>query len=410
MNKETFDFIRDNAGADVRRLALQGSRPEGVDMPFALDQIAGRQAARRKLPSWAGVEGLLYPPRLPMEQCSGEAAARYKARVAASLGVGGRLVDITGGFGVDFAFMAPAFASATYVERQQGLCDIARHNFRLLGLGGATVVCADGGEYLAGMGRAGLVYADPARRGAGGGRTFAIADCTPDVAALRPLLLAKAERVMVKLSPMLDWRKAVADMGGCVDGVHIVSVGGECKELLLVMSEGEKGRVGVHCVNDGSDFAFDWDAAKGCAAGGPGACGAPEEPAPGLGELEGCWVYEPDASVMKAGCFGLVERRYGVRALGRDSHLFASRRPVAGFPGRGFVVERATTMNKRSLREALRGVGRANVAVRNFPMTAEELRRRLKLGEGGGVYVFATTLADRVHALLVCSKEGTALG
>ena len=394
MNEETLAFIKANAGADVRRLALQAGRPAGVDIPFALDQIAGRQAARRKLPSWAAVEGLVYPPHLSMEQCSGEAAARYKAGVARRLcGGRGRLVDITGGFGVDFAFMAGGFAEATYVERQGLLCDIARHNLPLLGLPGAGVVCADGTEYLGRMEPADMVYVDPARRDAAGGRTFAIGDCTPDVGALRRELLLKARWVMVKLSPMLDWRKAVADMCGSVREVHIVSVGGECKELLLVMGEG--GGLAVHCVNDGQDFAFE-DDGDGGSSGGLGG--------DALGGLAGMWLYEPNASVMKAGCFGLLERRFGVRALARDSHLFASREPVAGFPGRAFVVERASTMNKRGLKAALQGIGRANVAVRNFPMTVDGLRRRLKMGEGGSVYIFATTLADRTHVLLVCSK------
>ena len=394
MNEETLAFIKANAGADVRRLALQAGKHPGVDIPFALDQIAGRQAARRKLPSWAAVEGLVYPPHLSMEQCSGEAAARYKAGVARRLcGGRGRLVDITGGFGVDFAFMAGGFAEATYVERQGLLCDIARHNLPLLGLPGAGVVCADGTEYLGRMEPADMVYVDPARRDAAGGRTFAIGDCTPDVGALRRELLLKARWVMVKLSPMLDWRKAVADMGGSVREVHIVSVGGECKELLLVMGEG--GGLAVHCVNDGHDFAFE-DDGDGGSSGGLGG--------DALGGLAGMWLYEPNASVMKAGCFGLLERRFGVRALARDSHLFASREPVAGFPGRAFVVERASTMNKRGLKAALQGIGRANVAVRNFPMTVDGLRRRLKMGEGGSVYIFATTLADRTHVLLVCSK------
>ena len=394
MNQETLDFIEANAGADVRRLALQAGKHPGVDIPFALDQIAGRQAARRKLPSWAAVEGLVYPPHLSMEQCSGEAAARYKAGVARRLcGGGGRLVDITGGFGVDFAFMAGSFAEATYVERQERLCAVARHNLPLLGLPGAGVVCADGTEYLRSMEPAAMVYVDPARRDAAGGRTFAIGDCTPDVGALRSELLLKARWVMVKLSPMLDWRKAVADMGGSVREVHIVSVGGECKELLLVMGEG--GGLAVHCVNDGQDFAFEDDVDAGSSGGLGG------DALPGL---VGMWLYEPNASVMKAGCFGLLERRFGVRALARDSHLFASRAAVAGFPGRGFVVERASTMNKRGLKAALQGIGKANVAVRNFPMTADGLRRRLKMGEGGSVYIFATTLADRTHVLLVCSK------
>lgn len=398
-DKETLDFIRANEGGDVRRLAFQAARYPGVDMPYALDQIAGRQAARRKLPSWAVVDDMVYPPHLSMEQCSGEAAARYKAGVAARMGAKGRLVDLTGGFGVDFAFMAPCFASATYVERQEHLCDIARHNFALLGLDGVEVVCADGTDYLKSMERADMIYIDPARRDSAGGRTFAIADCTPDVLSLRDTLLDKAGTVMIKLSPMLDWRKAVADMGGCVREVHIVSVGGECKELLLVARPG-KGLT-VHCVNDGADFDFDAEAE----IGGAGRTAAWQLPGGNnLEQLAGWHLYEPNASVMKAGCFGLIEQRCGVKAVGADSHLFLRPEAADGFPGRGFVVERATTLNKRALKEALRGIEKANIAVRNFPMSVDALRRRLKIGEGGGVYIFATTLADRTHVLLICSK------
>ena len=403
MNQQTIDFIRDNADGDVRRLALQADRHPGVDMPLALDQIAGRQTARRKLPSWAATEGIAYPPHLAMEQCSGEAAARYKAGVARRLCGGGRLVDITGGLGVDFSFMARGFGSAVYVERQERLCALARHNLPLLGLGGAEVVCADGADYLRRMPRAAMVYADPARRDAAGGRTFAIGDCTPDVLSLRDVLLDKAGVVMVKLSPMLDWRKAVADMGGCVAEVHIVSAGGECKELLLVLTQGGSPAPAVHCVSDGADFVFTAgeEAAQGADTARTAAVSLPD----GLQDLAGWHLYEPNASLMKAGCFGLLERRYGVRQAGRDSHLFLSPAAVSAFPGRGFAISRATTMNKRELRAAMQGISRANVATRNFPLSVAELRRRLKLGDGGDVYVFATTLADRTHVLLFCAKE-----
>ena len=397
MDKDTLDFIEANAGSDVRLLALQAGKHPGVDMMYALDQIAGRQAARRKLPSWAAVGGIEYPPHISMEQCSGEEAARYKAALAARLCGGGWLVDITGGLGADFSFMARAFDRATYVERQERLCALARHNFPLLGLGGAEVVCADGADYLRRMGRAAMVYADPARRGASGGRTFAIADCTPDVAALRPLLTEKADRAVVKLSPMLDWRKAVADMGGSVREVHIVSAGGECKELLLVLSAEGEGGPDVHCASGGSVLSYrpgDAPDAPKCADGTI------------LGSLAaGGWhLYEPNPSVMKAGCFGLVCSRYGVEQLAPNSHLFVSRGGVEGFPGREFAVRTASTMNRKSLKRALGGLRRANVAVRNFPMPAAELRRRLGLADGGDTYIFGTTLADRSHVVLVAEK------
>ena len=231
MNQATTDFINEHADDDVRQLALRGTKNPDVDLTFALEQIAGRQAARRKLPTWAATTGIVYPPHLSMEQCSSEQTARYKAKLA---GRGKRIVDLTGGFGVDFSFMAQGFSHAVYVERQANLCEIARQNFEVLGLVQAEVVCADSTDYLQTMSHADVIYIDPARRDNHGGRTYSISDCTPDVIALKQLLMEKADQVVIKLSPMLDWRKAISDLGEShVQEVHIVSVGNECKELSL---------------------------------------------------------------------------------------------------------------------------------------------------------------------------------
>lgn len=397
MNTNTSDFIKAHAGDDVRTLALRGCADSSVDMPFVLDQIAGRQTARRKLPSWAATEGIVYPPRLSMEQCSGEEAARYKAGVAARLlPRGGSFVDITGGFGVDFSFIARRFARAVYVERQERLCAIARDNLRLLGLGQAVVVCGDGAGYLQTMPRSSLIYADPARRDPDGARTFAVSDCTPDVLRLRDLLTAKADYVMIKLSPMLDWRKTADDFGPQLGELHIVSAGGECKELLLVLSSRFSGLRHVSCVSGGTVLSYDPGSDAGGSDAGAGVS---------LADISvGCCLFEPGPSVMKAGCFRLVEARYGVRQIERNSHLFVAGDPVPGFPGRQFRITAVTTMNKKELRKALGGVTRANIAVRNFPMQAHELRRRLRLADGGDVYIFGTTLADRTHVLLITEK------
>lgn len=390
MNQATLDFIKANAESDVRRLALQKRGTEGVDLAFALDQIAGWQTARRKLPSWAGVDGVVYPPHLSMEQCSGEAAARYKARVAEELGATRTLVDITGGFGVDFFFLSERFAEAVYVERQEHLCAIARDNFAVLGRNQAEVVCADGVGYLRNMPHASLLFIDPARRNHSGGRTYSISDCTPDVSVLKEQLLDRADYVMIKLSPMLDWRKAVGDMASGVGQVHIVSVGGECKELLLVMSKRYEGLERVVCVNDGDVFTYD-----------PSVEVASEFASP----RKGWFLYEPNASVMKAGCFAWLGQTLGMAQLACDSHLFVSDHRMDTFPGRGFVIERISTMNKKEVRKILSGVERANIATRNFPLSVAQLRGRLKMKEGGDVYIFATTLMDMKHVLLVCSKN-----
>ena len=387
MNQATKDFIRNHADDDVRQLALRGTKDPEVDLPFALDQIAGRQTAKRKLPSWAAVEDIVYPPHLSMEQCSSEQTARYKADLAGS---GQRFVDLTGGFGVDFSLMARGFSEAVYVERQAPLCEIAADNFRLLGLHQATVVCGDGTDYLQTMPPADLIYIDPARRDDHGGRTYGIADCTPNVLSILDLLLEKAERVLIKLSPMLDWRKAVTDLGPqYVREVHIVSVANECKELLILLSPGQTFR--LICVNDNSVFM-------------PHDSHDSHEPYWPHEPHKSHYLYSPNASIMKAGCFAEVAARFSLHQLAQNSHLFVSDQLVEDFPGRVFHIDAVTTMNKHELRQHLQGLTQANIAVRNFPMSVAELRKRLKLSEGGSTYIFATTLADGRKVLLICSR------
>ena len=385
MNEATLEFIRIHADEDVRQLAFLGKKNPEVDMAYALDQIAGRQKARVKIPSWASIDGILYPPHISMEQCSSEQTARYKARIA---GNGEKIVDLTAGFGVDMAFMSAGFKQAVHVEMQPQLCAISSENYKHLGLNHVQVVCSDGVGYLHQMEHADLIFIDPARRDQHGARTYGIADCTPNVLEIIDEMLQKADRVMIKLSPMLDWQKTVADVGN-VSQVHIVSVGNECKELLLEVKKGKDEKVKVFCVNDDQVFSYEIGETH------------PFTPSP-LHSFT--FLYEPNASVMKAGCFNLISHRFGITQPDANSHLFLSDKLVEGFPGRGFVIERVSTMNKRELKEALAGIDKANVAVRNFPLSVADLRKRLKLKDGGDVYIFATTDAKKGHLVMVCRK------
>ena len=384
VNQSTLDYIRQHADEDVRQLALRGHKCPDVDLQYALEQIAGRQKARTKLPSWAAIDGIVYPPHLSMEQCSSEVTARYKASIA---GKGALFVDLTAGFGVDMAFISQGFQKAVHVEQQPQLCAISSENFRLLGLNHIEVVCGDGVAYLHTMRHADLLFIDPARRDVHGGRTYDISDCTPNVLEILDEMLEKADRVMIKLSPMLDWRKAVADLGK-VNEVHIISVDNECKELLLILSKTMK-PLRVFCVNNDECF----EVVEGISS----------QPRPLPQDMR--YLYEPNASVMKAGCFDLIEQRFGVVQLERNSHLFVSDKEISGFPGRQFLIEKRTSMNKRELKATLADVDQANITVRNFPMSVAELRKRLKLKEGGDVYIFATTISDEGHQLLVCRKK-----
>ena len=418
ISEATIDFVCKHANDDVRKLALSAKRTEKLDLSFALDQIAGRQKARTKLPSWYALAALgervdeahflVFPPHISMEQCSSEQTAKYKKsvldRVLSSIlalpwSRNSHFIDITGGFGVDFSYLAQGFAEATYVERQEHLCEIARHNFPLLDLPQANVICKelDSPLQLTSL-RAALqetiVFIDPARRDTNGNRTYAIGDCTPNILDFIGELLNRTVVVMVKLSPMLDWHQTVEDInrasgsGNAVREVHIVSTQNECKELLLVLSERYESELEVHCVNDDDVFVFT----------------PSETQAVTFEEKPSKKFFVPNASVMKAGCFSELESRFGIRQIARNSHLFVGSEDIVGFPGRVFDIEGVTTMNKKELKKALNGIDRANISVRNFPLSPEQLRKRLKIKDGGDVYLFATTDENDEHIIYVCKK------
>ena len=508
MNQATLDFIRQHQDDDVRQLAFLGSKYPEVDMPFALDQIRGRKMARTKLPRWASIEGIIYPPHISMEQCSSEQTALYKAELAARLlglspsssengeekdkecenasnlhlseicefagkgAVGSEFakneatckkqqiltevdrnvneikeephegdfseeigfVDLTGGFGVDFSYIASRLGvKSMYVERQTHLCEAAKENFGRLGLKNAIVKNGDGIEVLhsfaskkddaasESLGIIGeqsqsllktklglkLIFIDPARRDDAGNKVVSLKDCTPDVTVLQEEMLSKADYVIIKLSPMLDWHRAVSELN-CVQEVHIISVNNECKELLLVLSarnmgemealsaDGEAKHVGnlrIYCVNDAQSFV--------CKESDMEASSVRIAP-PVLEEMQ--YLYEPNASLMKAGCFGVLSDRYDARMLSKNSHLFVSQAPIEAFPGRSFRIIAISSFNKKELKRHLSGITKANIATRNFPLSVAELRKRLKLKDGGETYIFATTLSDESHVLVITEK------
>lgn len=465
MNQATLDFIRQHQDEDVRQLAFLGSKNPEVNMPFALDQIRGRQMARIKLPRWASIDGIIYPPHISMEQCSSEQTALYKAELAARLlGVSslsslqGEIVpqgdnskicefasdravdsefaqnedtcekqqiltnvgdsvnkikadacsgdsvaeiefaDLTGGFGVDFSYIATQLGvKSMYVERQKHLCEAAKENFERLGLKNVVVKNGDGVEVLHAIpDHSGLrvIYIDPARRDDAGNKVVSLQDCTPDVTRLQDEMLQKAEFVVIKLSPMLDWHRAVSELR-CVREVHVVSVNNECKELLLVLSArnmGENNHLRICCVNDTQSFVCD-DAEMTSSVA---------RIAADLDSVQ--YLYEPNASLMKAGCFGVLSERYSVSMLSKNSHLFVSQSPVVDFPGRSFRIRAVSSFNKKELKRQLQGIEKANIATRNFPLSVAELRKRLKLKDGGETYIFATTLSDDSHVLLITDK------
>ena len=402
MNQATQDFIRQHQDEDVRQLAFLGSKNPEVDMPFALDQIRGRKMARAKLPRWANIDGIIYPPHISMEQCSSESTALYKAELAARLlglpasssseEIG--FVDLTGGFGVDFSYIASRLGmSSMYVERQAHLCEAAKENFERLGLKNAIVKNEDGIEVLHSLKELKLIFIDPARRDDAGNKVVSLKDCTPDVTVLQEEMLLKADYVIIKLSPMLDWHRAISELSH-VREVHIISVNNECKELLLVLSARNMGEnLRIYCINDAQSFVcdeLDMEASQVKIAPST------------LEEMQ--YLYEPNASLMKAGCFGVLSERYDARMLSKNSHLFMSMEPIEDFPGRSFRIIAISSFNKKELKRHLSGITKANIATRNFPLSVAELRKRLKLKDGGETYIFATTLSNESHVLVITEK------
>ncbi|WP_294481077.1 class I SAM-dependent methyltransferase [uncultured Bacteroides sp.] len=399
ISPETQAFICEHPSDDVRTLALQSRKYPHVDMPTAITQIAGRQVATEKIPSWKEIEDIWYPKHLSLEQCSSEITARYKARLLARLPQKDSFADLTGGFGIDCSFLAAGFNSATYVERQKELCEIAAHNFPILGLNHLNVRNEDGVTYLEAMSPVDCIFLDPARRNEHGGKTVAISDCEPNVAELEELLLSKADCVMVKLSPMLDLSLALKELHHARE-VHIISVNNECKELLVLLgqSSAEKAaEIPIHCINLSTKgeqgeqhftFSREQEQRSQCT----------------YTNALSTYLYEPNASLLKAGAFRSISAAYSLRKLHPNSHLYTSETLIEHFPGRAFRITNQYSFNKKEIKEGLSDLKKANITVRNFPATVAELRKRTKLAEGGDTYLFASTLNEGQKVLIRCEK------
>lgn len=401
METDLQSFIQTHKSEPVDKLAFSLSKRKDMDAAYVLRQVEGWQRLRHKVPAWAEVEALEYPPRLSLEQCSGEPAARYKREVVRRLmpGGGGSFVDLTGGFGVDFSFIAPHFRRAVYVERQAELVRLARHNLPLVGAPHAEVVEDDAVSFLERMPQADLVFLDPARRDAAGRKTVSLKDCTPDVLQLLPLLREKARFVLLKLSPLFDLSLAMQQLG-CVREAHVFAAGGECKELLLWLSwDGEEDApapapdtVPVFCADDDMRFRFTREEE----AAAPVEYAADVHP--------GQYLYEPSAALLKAGAFCTVAARFGLQKLHRDAHLYVSDAHVPGFPGRCYEVLRTGGFSRAQLRAFRADLKAAGLTVRGFPATVHELRKRLGISDGGSEQWFATTQADGTHLLIATCR------
>jgi hypothetical protein len=394
LSPEIKQFIREHLHDDVRQLALQAASipiPK-VDVPFILNQIAGRQQIKNKIPSWYPLDDLVYPSRLSLEQCSSEATARYKASLLSD--AGDSLVDLTGGWGVDTAFIAPHFVRAVYVEKQAGLSEIAAHNFSVLGLENITTHTADGTGYLQKMHPVDCIYIDPSRRAASGRKVMRIEDCDPDLTKIQDFVMEKSSCALIKLSPMLDIQSALKTLKK-VQAVHVLSHENECKELLFLLRREWEGEPLVACMNlrdkeENQSLTFKFTEERNATAI--------------YTDTVGDYLYEPNASLLKAGFYKGLAARFDLYKLHPDSHLYTSKKYLPHFPGRIFHVEAVFSLNKKECKIPLAGIKQANISVRNFPLSVADLRKKLKLQDGGAVYLFATILASGKRMIIKAKR------
>lgn len=392
INEATRDFIAAHADEDVRRLALQAKVPDGVDLRAALVQIEGRQRLANKAPRFSSTLGIEFPERLSAEQCSSEATAAYKAATVERL-VAQRaaMTDLTGGLGIDFMAMSPLFGSATYVERNEALCSLARNNFAAMGISNVSITCGEATEFLTGMDKTNFVFIDPARRDATNRKVVLLEDCTPDITAMLPQLKEKCRFVMIKLSPMLDISATITKTGNCRE-VHVVAVNGEVKEIVVFIDFSFSGEAEIVCSNirgeSTATFSFKMSEERSAI------CKFADE--------TGDFLYEPDATILKAGAFKLPAQRFGLKKLHPNTHLYTSDTKNPDFIGKIFKIEGVFGFSKKELRRLGDTLPCANVSVRNFPTPAEELQKRLHIKNGGENYIFGTTLHSGKHAIIYC--------
>lgn len=387
-NEKIKAYIQLHREEDVRLLALKREGFTAEEHLYVLQQIEGWQIAKKKVPLWADCEAIVYPVHLSLEQCSSEETARYKQSI---IGKGNVYADLTGGMGVDFSFMAKNYEYSYYVEQNEELCRLAQQNFKNLGVKNFEICHQTMESFLNEDKKFNTIFVDPARRDDLGKKVISIADCSPNLLEWKEQLLEVSTTIWIKYSPMLDISLAIKELGE-VDELHVVSLNNECKELLFCLNSNKDTEVHVKCVNLGKKkeiFTFSLGEEISCVAR--------------YATEMGHYLYEPNASIMKAGAFKLLTEYFPVKKLSVNSHLYTSDEKIEQFPGRSFEIESLFSMNKKEIRKCLGDCKRANITVRNFPLTVNQLREKLKIGEGGDVYLFATTLGDK--KVLVKTKK-----
>lgn len=389
-----FSYIARNRDADTCKLLLKDEPSLSFDKSFAVLQIECRRKAKDKIPFLLRHDNFLFPKALSAEQCTHEAVAHFHSSL---FSFNDHVLDMTMGLGVDDYYISQCVQEVTAIELDKDIAAVGSYNFAFLAPN-VKVVNADSVQYLnqldAGK-RYDAIFIDPARRGDDGKRVFGFASCQPNVLELLPIIAQHTSRLLIKASPMLDLTQSVRDLGEHLADVWAVSVKNECKELLFKLDFSKPSlAVTLHALN------HDGRAWHRFTAGANDVTPASDRARPMAGE----YLYEPNASIMKLGCYSAVEHAYGVSQLAQNSHLMASSSPIPDFPGREFMIVDIIPFKGKEIKSISKRYPHLNIATRNFRLSAEALKQRLRVQDGGNTYLFATTLADGEQVLIVCDK------
>jgi 16S rRNA G966 N2-methylase RsmD len=380
-------FISTHELDSPHELALKYAQKVDFPIQLVVHQIKSRQKAKIKLPEWYQTKNIIFPHGVSMEQCSSEKTAKYKSELIQ----GESLIDLTGGTGVDTYYLSKKFEQTIYVERNKDLCELAKHNFSALG-SEISIEIGEAASYIEKQeSDIDWFYLDPARRDDTNKKVFKVSDCQPDLNTLLPLLLKTKANVLVKLSPMLDIKEVINTLTN-IKSIHVVSVDNECKELLLLIENEYQGEIAINAVNIGNEkrdkFSFTYTEENNA---------APKFSPP----LE--YLYEPNVSILKAGAFKTIVDNFSLFKIHRHSHLYTSEALNNNFQGRIFKIIAIVPATHKALKPYLND-RKANLTVRNFPLTTNQLGQKLKIKDGGKVFIFATTILQDKHRLIICEK------
>ncbi|MEN6619302.1 MAG: class I SAM-dependent methyltransferase [Rikenellaceae bacterium] len=400
VNKELTKFIRLHKLDDIQRLLLSSDKYPGIDVKLAAKLISAKKKIDRKVPLWREMNGLVFPDNLSVEQSSSELTAEYKKRFVN----GGVVIDLTGGLGVDSFFLSQKAKHLFYFDKNKELCESAKYNFNYLRVNNITVSnCEISKESIKEikLSHADLIYLDPSRRDNNHNRVYAITDYRPNILDIKEDLLELSNIILVKVSPMVDISATIGQISEITE-IHVLSVNNECKELLFLLSRGRensmygKEDIRIFTVNFCKEeqvehFDFNFAQENICMSEFSG------------DNLSG-YLYEPNASILKAGAFKSLGEFFKIRKLHKNTHLYTSFNKIDDFPGRSFMIKNRFDFNKETIKGLRKKFPKANISTRNFPLTPDELKKLLKIKDGGDAYIFGCTTSSGAKKILICSK------